>query len=124
MPDIFYKEESYKIVGLCMEVHRTLGMGFKEITYKEALELEFSDHHLKFERERRFSIEYKKRTLSSYYIADFILFDSIVIEIKAASTIIDPHFYQVISYLKAAELKLGMVINFGAPSLQFKRIVF
>jgi GxxExxY protein len=124
MTDIFFKEESYKIVGLCMEVHRTLGMGFKESTYKEALELEFIDNQFKYERERRFAIEYKKRALPSYYVADFILFDSIILEIKAASAIIDPHFYQAISYLRASDLKLGLVINFGTPSLQFKRVVF
>ena len=124
MPDIVFKEESYKIIGLCMEVHKTLGMGFKEVTYKEALELEFIDNHIKHKREQRFSIEYKKRILPSYYVADFILFDSIVIEVKAASAIIDPHFYQALSYLRAADLKLGIVINFGTPSLQYKRVVF
>jgi GxxExxY protein len=84
MPEIFFKEESYKIIGLCMEVHKTLGMGFKEATYKVALELELQGGCIPYQREKRFKVEYKKRVLSSY---------SIVLEIKAAAMIIDPHLF-------------------------------
>jgi len=107
-----------------MEVHKSLGMGFKEVTYKDALEIEWCDHHIAYLRERKFDIFYKNHRLNSYYVADFILYHSIVVEVKATPAIIDPHLYQVISYLKAAELKLCLIINFGAPSLQFKRVMF
>lgn len=104
--------------------HRTLGMGFKESTYKDALEIELQDHSIDYYREKKFTIEYKNRILSSYYVADFIIENEIILEIKAASAIVDPHLYQAISYLKAADLKLGLVINFGTHSLQYKRLVF
>ncbi len=124
MSEIYFKEESYKLIGLCMEVHRTLGMGFKEATYKDALELEFQDNLIIYEREKKFSVEYKNRLLSSYYVADFVVYNGIILEIKAASAIVDPHLYQAISYLKASELRLGIIINFGTPSLDYKRVVF
>lgn len=124
MAEIFLKEESYRIIGLCMEVHRTWGMGFKEATYQEALELELLEAGIPYQRELRFKIQYKERILKNFYVADFVVFDSIVLEIKTSSSIIDPHLYQVISYLKASSIKLGMIINFGTPSLQFKRVIF
>ncbi len=124
MSEIYFKEESYKIIGLCMEIHRTLGMGFKEATYKDALELEFQDNLIIYEREKKFSVEYKNRLLSSYYVADFVVYNGFILEIKATAAIIDPHLNQAISYLRAAELKLGIIVNFGAASLEYKRVVF
>ncbi|HYK56976.1 MAG TPA: GxxExxY protein, partial [Flavisolibacter sp.] len=85
MPDIILKEESYQIVGICMEVHRELGLGFKEAVYKEALEIEFKEKNISYEREKLFTIEYKGKILRHKYPADFIVFDQIVLEVKATS---------------------------------------
>lgn len=124
MPDIILKEESYQIVGICMEVHRELGLGFKEAVYKEALEIEFREKNIPYVREKLFTIDYKGKTLRHKYPADFIVFDQIVLEVKATSLIVDSFVKQTINYLKASGLKLGIIANFGQKSLVTKRIVF
>jgi GxxExxY protein len=124
MAEIFFKEESYKIIGACMEVHRELGMGFKEIIYKDALEIEFTALNFTYQRERPFLIQYKGKMLPRKYYADFVVFGSIILEIKATPVIINPFVYQIINYLKAAGIKLGIIINFGEKSLAYKRVVF
>ena len=107
-----------------MEIHRELGMGFKEAVYKEALEIEFLDKAIPFERERCFEIEYKGKVLRQHYRADFILLNDIVLEVKARLLIIDAHLIQTIHYLKVSGIKLGIIANFGQKSFQFKRVVF
>jgi GxxExxY protein len=124
MPDIILKEESYQIVGLCMEVHRQLGMGFREVIYKDALEIEFQENNIPYQREKLFKIEYKGIILPHSYKADFIVFDQIVLEVKSTSFIVDSFVAQTINYLKASGLKLGMIANFGQKSFNFKRVVF
>lgn len=124
MTDILYKEQSYNLIGICMEIHRTLGMGFKENVYKDALEVEFRDNQIPFVREKQFKIEYKGRILAHRYYADFIVYDGIVLEVKSASFIVDSFIAQTINYLKASELKLGIIANFGEKSFTYKRIVF
>lgn len=124
MPDILFKEESYLIIGKCMEIHRTLGMGFKEAVYKDAMELEFADAVIPFNREQRYNIHYKGISLRHSYIADFVVFDSIILEVKAASSIINQFTTQTINYLKASGLRLGIIINSGESSLKYKRVVF
>lgn len=123
MADILFKEESYKIIGACFEVHKILGHGFKEAVYKDALELEFEKINISFSRETPYTIVYKGQKLKHFFIADFIVFDSIILEIKASSSIGDPHIKQTLNYLKASGLKLGMVINFGTPSLTYQRVI-
>jgi GxxExxY protein len=122
--DIILKEESYRIVGICMEVHRELGMGFKEAVYKEALGIEFREKGILYEREKLFTIEYKGKLLQHKYRADFIVFNQLILEIKATSYIVDSFVAQTINYLKASGLQLGLIINFGQKSLNYKRIVF
>ncbi|MGI8601039.1 MAG: GxxExxY protein [Chitinophagaceae bacterium] len=124
MPEIIFKDESYQIVGLCMEVHRQLGMGFREVIYKDALEIEFRENNLPYQREKLYKIEYKGIILPHKYKADFIVFDQIVLEVKSTSLIVDSFVAQTINYLKASSLKLGMIVNFGEKSLNFKRVVF
>ncbi|MEN0056785.1 MAG: GxxExxY protein [Mucilaginibacter sp.] len=124
MPEILFKEESYKIIGACFEVHKILGHGFKEAVYKDALELEFSRLNIPFLREKAFSITYKETKLKHFFIADFIAYDSIILEIKIGSYIGEPYIKQTLNYLKTSGLKLGIVINFGAPSLNYQRVVF
>ena len=122
--DIFLKEESYKIVGVCMEVHRELGMGFKEAVYKDALELEFKAAEIPFPREKSYTLRYKGKILPRKYFADFVVFNSIILEVKATPVIINPFVYQTINYLKASGIKLGIIANFGSKSLGYKRVVF
>ena len=123
MSEILLAEESYKIIGICMEVHRVLGMGFREVVYKDALEVEFKKNNIPFVREKRYDIEYKGEILKHGYCADFVIYGKIILEIKAASCIIEEHTSQTINYLKVSGLQLGIVVNFGERSLRYKRVL-
>ena len=124
MTEILFKQESYQIIAACLDVHKVLGNGFKEVVYKDAMEYEFKRLSLPYDRERKFKIFYKDILIRPTFIADFVIDESIVLEIKATPYIGNPFIYQTINYLKASNLKLGIVINFGEPSLKFKRVVF
>jgi len=124
MSDILFKEESYKIIGACFEVHNVLGHGFKEAVYKDALELEFNRLAIPFVKEKPYIIFYKEQKLKHFFIADFVIYDTIILEIKIGSYIGEPYIKQTLNYLKASGLRLGMVINFGAPSLEYQRVIF
>lgn len=123
MADLLFMEESYKIIGACFEVHKILGHGFKEAVYKDALEFELEKIKISFSRETPYTIVYKGQKLKHFFVADFIVFGSIILEIKAASNIGEPHIEQTLNYLKASGLKLGIVINFGTPSLTYQRVI-
>ena len=123
MDTIVYKQESYKIIGACMEVHKTLGYGFLEPVYQEALSIEFQKQNIPFEKEKILSIVYKDVELEKKYIADFVCYDKIIVETKALSNLTDDHLGQVLNYLKATQFKLGLLVNFGQPILEYKRIV-
>jgi GxxExxY protein len=123
LDNLIYKDEVYEIVSCAMEVHRALGKGFLEVVYKDALVREFKLRNIEFNREKKFQIIYKGEVLSHHYNADFIVYDKIVLEIKAQSDISDSHYKQVINYLAVTGLKLGVLINFGEDSLKFKRIL-
>lgn len=107
-----------------MEVHRELGCGFKEAVYKDALEVEFTHRKVPYQREKLFKIEYKGIPLKHKYAADFIVFDEVVLEVKATSFLVDNFLVQTINYLKASGLQLGIIANFGQRSLVYKRVVF
>lgn len=124
MSSIILKEESYQLIGICMEIHRELGMGFKEIVYKDALEYEFKSRKLKYVREKEFKIQYKDIILPHRYYADFIIHDSIILEVKASYMIVNNFVTQTINYLKASGLQLGIIANFGEKSFTSKRVVF
>ena len=124
MTDILFKEESYKIIGVCFEVHKILGYGFLETVYKDALEIEFTKLGIAFAREKPYAIRYKEQVLKHSFIADFIVYDSIILEVKTSKSIIDPHIKQTLNYLKASGLKLGLVLNFGKPSFESHRVIF
>ena len=123
MADLIFKDEAFKIVGICMKIHSTLGMGLKEINYKDAMEIEFMDDAILYEREKKYTVKYKERMLRNPYVADFVVFNSIVLEIKSASAITQAHLAQSLSYLAVSGLKLALVINFGERSLNFKRVI-
>lgn len=124
MGDLILKDESYLLVGICMEVHRELGMGFKEVLYKDAIELELKTKNIPYQREKEFRIEYKGIILPHKFYADFVIFDSIILEVKSTSFIINNFVAQTINYLKASGLKLGIIANFGEKSFTYKRVVF
>lgn len=124
MTNLILKEESYELIGICMEVHRELGMGFREIIYKDALEYEFRIKKIHYERERGYDIQYKTIILPRRYNADFIVYGSIILEVKASSMIATGFVKQTINYLKASGLQLGIIANFGEKSFVSKRVVF
>ncbi len=102
-----FQEDSFKIIGLCMEVHKILGKGLSEIVYKDALEFELKSKKIPFERERKYEVVYKGTILPHYYFADFVIDDKIIVEIKAQEGVLEEHYCQVINYLavsKAREL--------------------
>jgi len=106
-----------------MEVHRQLGCGFLEPVYQDALAIELSDRKIPFVKEAKLSLEYKGRSLESTYCADFICFDSIIVELKALARMGGTEEAQVINYLKATGHEVGLLINFGARSLEHRRFV-
>lgn len=107
-----------------MEVHRELGMGFKEAVYKDALEVEFKTQGIDYIREKQYKIEYKGIILPHRYNADFVVFSNIILEVKATPHIVDGFVIQTINYLKASGIKLGIIANFGEKSFTSKRVVF
>jgi GxxExxY protein len=123
MESLLYEEKSYLIIGICMEVHKKLGNGFLESVYQEVLENEFNNRKIPFERQRKLELFYKGTKLKKYFMADFICFDKILVEIKAAAFLHESSKQQVINYLKATDYKLGLLINFGGSSLQWKRFI-
>lgn len=124
MKEILFKEESYKIIGLCMEVHRELGPGFKEAVYKNALEYELKEAGIVYQREKSYRIQYKKIVLKRRFYADFVLLENIILEAKATSMIVTSFTAQTLNYLKASGFHLGIIANFGQPSFTLKRVVF
>ena len=106
-----------------MEVHNNLGPGFLEIVYKDALEYEFKKANIPFQREKEYEVNYKGIILPHKFYADFVLFDKIILEIKAVSGITDEFIAQCINYLKVSGNKLALLVNFGELSLKYKRIV-
>jgi GxxExxY protein len=123
MSELIYKAESFQIIGLCMEVHRELGKGHDEAVYKDALEFEFAQNRIPFSREKEYQIHYKTIILRHKYYADFVVLDKILLEAKAAECLTQPHVKQVLNYLAASKLKLGLLVNFGEDSLVYKRVV-
>jgi GxxExxY protein len=122
--DLLFKEEVYKIIGAAMEVHKELGCGFLEAVYQESFELELIAQNIPYEREKSIAIYYKKRPLLKKYRADFICYDKIIVELKALSVLTSDNEAQVLNYLKASAFRVGLLINFGAKSLQYKRFIF
>ena len=116
--------ETYRIIGAAMEVHRQLGHGFLEVVYQEALAVEFVERGIGFEREAELPVLYKGRSLACCYRADFLCFGCVVVELKALSELTPREHSQVINYLKATRLSRGLLLNFGAPRLDYKRIIF
>jgi GxxExxY protein len=121
--ELLYKEEVYKIIGAAMEVHQILGCGFLEAVYQEALKKEFTLRNIPYEREKQLKILYKGQELLKFYVADFVCYDHIIVETKALSALTNEHLAQVLNYLKATKNEIGVLINFGRASLEYKRVI-
>jgi len=121
--ELIYKEEAFKIIGKCMEVHRELGHGFLEIVYKDALELLFCQNKIPYEREKEYNIMFKNVLLPHKFYADFVVYDKIILEAKSTASLVDEHVSRTLNYLKASGNKLGLLVNFGRMQLEFKRLV-
>ena len=122
--ELIYKNECYKIVGACIEVHKELGPGFLEAVYQEALVMEFLNQNIPFIQKKELKIKYKNNILNKNYEADFFCYNKIIVEIKALNKLISDHEAQLLNYLKASNCKLGILVNFGEKSLKYKRMVF
>ena len=121
--NLIYKQEAYKIIGCCMEVHRILGKGFNEVVYKDALEIEFQKNNIPFKREVGYKISYKEFILSHYYNADFVVYEKMILEAKAIEELTSGNIKQTLNYLAVAKLRLALLVNFGEDSLRYKRVV-
>ena len=125
MPEqILYKNESYRITGACFEVYKDKGSGFLEDVYQECLAIEFEEQRIPFQEKPQLSLRYHDRELRQHYEPDFVCFGKIIVEIKAVKELADEHRAQVINYLKATGLQLGLLVNFGHyPKIEHERFV-
>ncbi len=124
MPELIYKDEAYAIAGAAMEVYYTLGLGFLEPVYQEALAVEFARRRIPFEREKRLELFYKGVKLGKTYSPDFVCYEDIVVELKVVPQISGSHTSQLITDLKRMRKRLGLLMNFGSPGkLEWKRYV-
>jgi GxxExxY protein len=121
--EIIYKEESYEIIGKCMEVHNELGHGFLEIVYKDALEILFNQGNIYFEREQEYPVYFRGILLRHKFWADFVVYEKIILEVNCVTYLTDEHIAQTINYLKVSGNKLGLLVNFGRGKLEYKRLV-
>lgn len=124
MAKLILPDESYRIVGACFEVYNRMGCGFLEAVYQECLSIELAEQNIPFVQQAQIKLSYRGRTLLKDYVADFVCCGQILIEIKAAADLIDAHRAQLLNYLHASGLSLGLLINFGrAGGLQHERLL-
>lgn len=124
MTDILFKEECFKIIGVCIEVWKNLGYGFSEVVYKDAMELEFNQQGKPYFREHELFVLYKSVKLKHKFRSDFTVYDKIIVEVKAHGVpAFGENFEQTLNYLRATEFRLGLIVNFGKKSLEYKRII-
>lgn len=122
--ELLFKEESYLIIGACFEVCKEKGNGFVEPVYQECLELEFGMQKIPFSAQSTLRLTYKGAELKQRYIPDFLCYDKIIVELKAVKQLTDEHRAQVLNYLKATGLRLGLLVNFGHyPKVEYERII-
>lgn len=124
MDKVVYANEAYLIQGVLFDVYNTLGAGFLEAVYQEALELELKQRNIPFVSQKELKIVYKGKTLKQTYRADIVCYDKIILELKAVKTLLPEHSAQLHNYLRATGMKLGILVNFGSSSqIEIKRIV-
>jgi len=115
---------THKIIGAAMQVHNEMGPGHLEAVYQECLEIEFELQNIPFQSKPRLSLYYKTRKLKGYYVPDFIVLGDIVVEIKAQKMLTNDDEAQIINSLKSSHHEIGLLINFGEPSLKFRRFIY
>ena len=121
---LYHGKESYNITGAAMHVYNTLGPGFLEAVYQEALAIEFKKRGIPYEQEKELKVFYDGQELKQTYRADFVCYGNIIVELKAVSELDNSHRSQVYNYLKATGYKLGIIFNFGSrEELQYERVV-
>ena len=123
MSKLIYEKETYKIIGACMSVHKALGAGFLESVYQEALEKEFTIQEIPFVRHQKLNIIFNGEKLKKYFVTDFVCYDKIVLELKAVSFLRQDDERQLLNYLKATSMEVGLLANFGQKSLVWKRMI-
>ena len=124
MESFQYKEETYRLIGVCMNVQKSLGYGFSEVIYKDAIEADLAEVSIPYERESELCVMYKGKRLAHKFFADFICFGKIIVEIKSSEKgITDDHIAQTLNYLRASENSIGLIINFGKRRLDYKRLI-
>ena len=123
--DLVYKEESFAIIGACLEVYNVMGPGFLESVYHKCLEREFTLRGIPYVSQKRIGLLYKGYDIAQDCVPDFLCYDKIIVEIKAASKLVDENRAQLLNYLNATQLRLGWLINFGHhKTLEKERYVF
>ena len=121
---MLYEELTYNIQGACFEVYKAMGCGFLESVYQESLEIEFSDRGIPFDSQKELDLEYKGKRLKQRYMPDFVCYGKIIIELKAVDKIASEHKAQLLNYLHATGMRLGLLVNFGHhPKLEWKRMI-
>ena len=123
MPELLYREETHQSSGFCMEIHGELGKGHDEVFYKDALVVDLSRANIPFTREKQYQVRYKNVIQPHTYRADFVIWDKILFEAKAVEKLTDAPVKQVLNYLAVSKLRLGLLINFGSDSLEWKRVI-
>ena len=124
MEEFLFKDEGYKIIGCFYAVYNTLGAGFLESVYQEALAKEFDKNSIPYVREQKVEIYYNEEKLKKHFKADFICYNNIIVETKAQKFIVKTDIDQVINYLSATKIKVAYLVNFGASQLYFKRLIY
>ncbi|MDP0496611.1 MAG: GxxExxY protein [Verrucomicrobiota bacterium JB024] len=123
MSEVIFRQECYEIIGACMRVHSEMGSGFLEKVYQECLRIEFAAVGIPCREQSPIAIHYRNQQLESQYFADFLLFDSILLEIKSLKSLLAEHEAQLLNYLSATRLPLGLLVNFGSlGKLEYKRL--
>ncbi len=123
MENLNINQKTYKLIGVLFDVHRNLGRGFSEIVYKDAIEYEFKQLDIPFEREKEYAVKYKDTVLKHKFYADFVIYDEIILEIKTVDVFIKPHFNQCLNYLRVSGNEIAFLVNFNSVSLEYKRFL-
>lgn len=124
MSKLMLESETFKIFGACFEVYKEVGCGFRESVYQECLRMEFAEQGVPFSEQKQLELRYKDQALQQIYKPDFICFDQVIVELKAVTQLADERRAQLINYLRATGLKVGLLVNFGHhPKLEDERIV-
>ena len=123
MAELIYKEESYRIIGKCFEVHKHLGGGFSEVVYKDALEYEFEQDPIEYARNKIYPVHYKGILLPHTFEADFVVFNKIILVVKGVKELTDEDVSRTLNYLAVSKNRLGLLVNFARGKLVHKRLV-